>query len=121
MCLLIGKAHMRAMVPKNSINGFKKAGFYPFNPNIIEADKLAPSKAVTPAGVAEVPCQQLPQSEATAPVPAPNASLDTFLSSKMAPKITESGIFKVSVRLALTNFLIHYKNGFLNFVRLIVI
>ena len=36
------------------------------------------------------------------------------------PKMTESGILSVSVRLSLTNFLIHYTNGFLKLERLML-
>jgi hypothetical protein len=39
-----GKAHVRALTPENIKAAFKKTGVWPFNPNVVTAEMLAPSK-----------------------------------------------------------------------------
>jgi hypothetical protein len=39
-----GKAHVCALTPKNIKAAFKKTGVWPFNPNVVTAEMLAPSK-----------------------------------------------------------------------------
>jgi hypothetical protein len=39
-----GKAHVRALTPENIKAAFKKTGVWPFNPNVVMAEMLAPSK-----------------------------------------------------------------------------
>lgn len=41
------RAHVRALTPANIKAAFKKTGIWPFNPNVVTADMLAPSKAMS--------------------------------------------------------------------------
>ena len=41
------RAHVRALTPANIKAAFKKTGIWPFNPNVVTADMLAPSKATS--------------------------------------------------------------------------
>ena len=42
--VIYGKAHVRALTSANIKAAFKKTGVWPFNPNVVTADMLAPSK-----------------------------------------------------------------------------
>jgi hypothetical protein len=42
-----GRAHVLALTPANIKAAFKKTGIWPFNPNVVTADMLAPSKATS--------------------------------------------------------------------------
>ena len=44
---IYGRAHVRALTPSNIKAAFKKTGVWPFNPNVVTADMLAPSKATS--------------------------------------------------------------------------
>jgi hypothetical protein len=59
-----GKAHVRALTPENIKATFKKTGVWPFNPNVVTAEMLAPSK--------DTSC------EAHVPLPPDNPAIDVL-------------------------------------------
>ena len=60
-----GKAHVCALTPENIKAAFKKTGVWPFNPNVVTAEMLAPSK--------DTSC------EAHVPLPPDNPAIDVLV------------------------------------------
>ncbi|KAF5344297.1 hypothetical protein D9758_012308 [Tetrapyrgos nigripes] len=53
--MVYGEAHLRALTPGNIMAAFEKTGVWPFNPNVITLDMMAPSKDTSSTGSLPVP------------------------------------------------------------------